>query len=122
MDNIERLINVSKTQAEVFLLDAGEFYPFGNYINKENKIVPVLINLENDMPQSQEVIEVLAKSFKSELINKYKMAAMATDVLLTVNNEKVDALQIIIFEAGKEIAEIYLKYIVNKNNIEFRKQ
>jgi hypothetical protein len=91
MDEIVKLINVSKTQAEAFLLDAGEFYPFGNYINNEDKIKPVLICMKNDMPRSQEVIEELQKSLKLELINEYKMAAIATDVLLTVKSEKNDA-------------------------------
>ena len=119
MNELEKLINVSKTQAEVFLLDAGEFYPFGNYIDKEDKVKPLLIYLENDMPKSQEVIEVLEDSFQSGLLNEYKMAAIATDVLMTVKGEKLDALQIRLFEDGKEVSEIYLKYIVNKDNVEF---
>ena len=122
MDEIEKLIEVSKVQAEAFLLNAGEFYPFGNYINKEDKIKPALIYLENDMPQSQEVIEVLEKLFESELTDDYKWAALAVDVLLTENDEKADALQIRFFEAGKEVNKIYLKYIVNKKHVEFRKQ
>jgi hypothetical protein len=119
MDEAEKLINVSKTQAEAFLLDAGEFYPFGNYIDKEDEVKPLLIYLENDMPKSQEVIEVLEDSFKLELINEYKIAAIATDVLITVKGEKLDALQIRLFEDGKEVTEIYLKYTVNKDKVEF---
>lgn len=119
MNEIEKLINVSKTQAEAFVLDAGEFYPFGNYIDKEDKVKPLLIYLENDMPKSQDVIEVLEDSFKSGLLNEYKMAAIATDVLITVKGEKLDALQIRLFEDGKEVTEIYLKYTVNKDNVVF---
>ena len=119
MDNVELLVNVIKAQAEVFLVNIGEFYPFGTYINNIGEIVPVGAYLEDDMPQSQNVMEMLEKCFKSKLINDYKVAALATDVLSTVNGVKTDALQIRFFISGKEVSEVILKYVLNKDKVEF---
>ncbi|MGY4536934.1 hypothetical protein ACVW0P_001348 [Mucilaginibacter sp. UYNi724] len=115
----QKLINTIKHQAEVFLLDAGEFYPFGTYIDKEDCVVPVGVGSEIDTPASQELIEVLENHFRSEIANNYKLAALIVDVRVTENGQKVDGLQIRLFEHGNEVSETILKYIVNETHVEF---
>jgi hypothetical protein len=119
MPTLEKLIDAIKCQAEIFLLDAGEFYPFGTYIDNNNCVIPVGSYSESDMPESQELIDLFDKYFKCESVKNYKLAALALDVLLKTNGVKVDALEIRLYEAGKEVSRIHLKYIINKHNVEF---
>ncbi len=56
---IEKLARVLKQQAEAFLLDAREFYPFGTYINMKDEIVPFgAYTGEDEYPPSQDVIDL----------------------------------------------------------------
>lgn len=119
MTTAEKLINAIKLFAEGFLLDAGEFYPFAIFIDNDDKVVPVNTHSENDMPESQELIDVFEKYFRSKSKSDYKLAGLGVDVLLSTNGQKVNALQIRLFSPGKEVSEINLKYIVNKDNVVF---
>jgi hypothetical protein len=121
MENDEILINVIKQQAEMFLLDAGEFFPFGALINKENKIIPTAAYLEdeNDGPQSQPLIEMLEESLKRGLANgDYIIGAVAFDILFTENDEKYDAIAIRIYETDA-FSERVFKYYIHENHVEF---
>lgn len=119
MTTSEKLIDAIKLFAKGFLLDAGEFYPFGIFIDNDDKIVPVSTHSEDDMPESQELIDVFEKYFRSKSESDYKLAGLGVDVLLTIKCQKFDALQIRLFEDGKEVSEMYLKYTVNTDNVEF---
>jgi hypothetical protein len=121
MDNDEILLKVIKQQAEIFLLDAGEFFPFGTCINKENKIIPTAAYLEDedDRPESQPLIEMLEGSLKRGLNNgEYIIGAVAFDILLTENGEKHDAIAIRIYETDAFRERIF-KYYIHQNHVEF---
>ena len=94
MENLERIVNVLKQQAEAFLLSAKEFYPFGTYINYDGEIVPVGAYLEGDFPPSLPLIDLLEKDFK-QLVEKgaYAIAAIAIDVRLTENGIIYDGIE-----------------------------
>jgi len=117
----DRLIQIIKQQAEVFLLDAGEFFPFGSCIDSDNKIIPIgaFIEHENDRPASLEVISLLESGMHKELEQgRYLCGAIAVDVLLKENEKTFDAMQIRFFEIGKEYVETF-KYIIEEGRVEF---
>ncbi|HEY4325720.1 MAG TPA: hypothetical protein VGN20_17120 [Mucilaginibacter sp.] len=119
-ENIDRLIEILKEQAQVFLLDAKEFYPFGTCINKENEIVPVSAYWENDNPPSQPLIDLLEKHFKQGIENgDYKIAGIAIDGLQRENNFTYDIIEIRFFETDKEVYKKYFKYEIKEHSVEF---
>jgi hypothetical protein len=118
--NIERLVSILKLQAEAFLLDAREFYPFGTYIDMEDKIVPVGAYLGDGHPMSLEVIEFLEKTFAIRLQKgECKIAAIAIDSYMKQNDEKYDGIEIRFFEVGKEVYKKYFIYIIKDSYVEF---
>ena len=121
MDKIEILIKVIKEQAELFLLDAAEFFPFGTYINSKNEVVPFSAYIEdiNDRPQSQPLIDMLEKGIKTRIKNgECIVGALAFDVLINENQQKFDAIMIRIYE-GDNFVEKYFKYYIHEQYIEF---
>ena len=119
-ENINKIINSLKQQAELFLLDAGEFYPFGTYINMKNEIVPVGAYSENDRPLSSELIDLLEKGFKDDIQKgDCKLGALAIDVSVKEDNKVYDALEIRFFEPKTEIYKKYFKYEIKGNSVEF---
>jgi hypothetical protein len=117
---IDELLDVTKKQAELFLIDAAEFYPFGTCINKENEVVPIGANLETEHPSSIEVIDLLENAFKKGL-NKgdYLLTALAIDVSIKENSESINAIEIRFFEANKDVYKKYFKYVVKDSLVEF---
>jgi hypothetical protein len=117
----DRLTQIIKQQAELFLLDSGEFFPFGSSIDADNQITPIGAYIEdkNDKPASLDVINLLEKDIRDEIESgRYILAAIAVDVLLRENGKSFDALQIRFFEIGKEYTETF-KYIIEKGRVRF---
>jgi len=56
IQQIEKLLPVIKEQACLFLLEAGEFYPFGTCIDQNDKFKPVSLYIEHVFPSSSEII------------------------------------------------------------------
>ncbi|WP_426670939.1 hypothetical protein ACPPVU_06840 [Mucilaginibacter sp. McL0603] len=121
MENTEILVKVIKQQAEVFLLDAGEFFPFGTCIGKDNAIIPIAacIEDENDRPESEPLIEMLENNIKSGLANEhFIIGALAYDVFLHENQEKFDAIVICIYE-NDNFVKTHFKYSIHESHVEF---
>jgi hypothetical protein len=118
--DIKKIVNTLKQQAELFLLDAEEFYPFGAYINIANKIIPVGAYSENDRPSSSEVIDLLEKAFKDHIQKgDCKLGALAIDVTIKENNKVYDAIEMRFFKTNKEVYKKYFKYEVKENSVAF---
>ena len=117
---IEKLVHVLKQQAEVFLLDAKEFYPFGTYMNIKDEIVPVGAYTTEEHPQSQDVIELLEKGFTKRIQNgECKIGAIALDIYINENNEKYDAIEVRFFETGKEVYKKHFRYVIKETCVKF---
>jgi len=122
VEDVNKVINTLKLQAELFLLDAGEFFPFGTYINKDSEIVPVgaCLKNENDRPTSLEVIELLEKAFNFDIeTGKCKIAGIAIDITIRENNETYDGIEMRFFEPNKKVYTKLLKYRINRNSVDF---
>jgi hypothetical protein len=115
----QQIIDNIKMYAEAFLLDAAEFYPFGTLIKPSGETVPLAadIEAENDMPPSDDILEVLQDYLVSNA--DYRIAAIGVDILLTMNSQKYDALQIRIFEQGKQIEDLRFMYVINTDSVNF---
>ena len=117
---IEKLARVLKQQAEIFLLDAKEFYPFGTYINAKDEIVPVGAYVGEEHPPSQDVIDLLERGVTKKMQNREcKMGAIALDIYINENNEKHNAIEIRFFEPGKEVYKKHFRYLIKDTCVEF---
>jgi hypothetical protein len=67
--HIEEIVNNIKKQATFFLIDSGEFYPFGSKLLNDNNIVPVGVFIENDN-DSQEIIHLLEIDAKESFLKE----------------------------------------------------
>jgi len=116
----ERVIDVIKKQAKIFLLDAKEFYPFGTYINRENDIVPAAAHSASEFPASQELIDILERDFIEGIKNDdYKIAVLATDISIKKNGLTRDGIEMRFFEPGKDVYSQYYTYTIKKDSVDF---
>ena len=121
MEKEETLIKVIKQQAEIFLLDAREFFPFGTYIDNKNRVVPfsAYIEDENDRPESQPLIDMLERGIRTRINNgECIIGALAYEVVMTKNYEKFDVMVIRIYENNKFV-ERYFKYDIYEDHVTF---
>ncbi|QEH41137.1 hypothetical protein [Chitinophaga sp. XS-30] len=118
--NIENLIGILKKQAEVFLEDADEFYPFGAAFNRAGDVRPMGVFLENDHPQSVEVSGLLEKAIDQGLSNgDYEVAAICLDVFLSSGNNKISAMEVRMFRKGIRVKKCYIHYYKKKGEYFF---
>ena len=118
-EKTNKLVNSVKDQAQIFLLDAGEFYPFGCCIDKMNQLKPIGVYLENDNPSSSELISLLQKSIRAGVENGlYEIAVVAIDVNINENNIDHDAIELRFFEVSGEYKN-YIKYLPHGTHVEF---
>jgi hypothetical protein len=121
MNSQEALISIIKQQAEIFLLDAQEFFPFGTCIGHDKEIIPIAayIEDENDRPKSDPLIDTLESSIKRGLESgHYKIGALAFDAYIHEGGQKFDGIIVRIYQSDI-IEEIQFKYYIHKDYVEF---
>jgi hypothetical protein len=69
MDSIKKIKDILFDQAKYFLLEAGEFYPFGTVLNQYHEIVPLGVYLDDEHPSPQTVIGVLEREVLEKIIS-----------------------------------------------------
>ena len=110
----EKLRDVIIDQAKYFLQNAGEFYPFGAMLSVAGSVVPIGVQMENDHPKPQEVIEILENTVIEKLKSRgeAKLAGIGTDVYYVPvgQTEKKSAIQIRILHTNGESVDYYLTY------------
>lgn len=119
---MEILINALKLQAEMFLKEFGEFFPFATAIGLNNEVIPISIYSEDEKPESITVINELEKAIMYfENKKRYKIVGICTDVLFKLddNHMKTDALELRIDGVGLNRINIYITYKIENNHIEF---
>lgn len=121
MEPIDILIRNIKLQAEIFLLDAHEFFPFDTYISSENEIVSLSAYIEDvdDRPESQPLIDMLERGIRTRLDDgECIIGALAYDILVNEDQKKFDAIMIRIYE-NDNFVERYFKYDIHENHVDF---
>lgn len=107
----QQLIEILKEHAAVFLNDADEFYPFGVAIGREREIKSIGVYLENEHPESEDVLAVLEGTIDKNLSNgEYRMAVIGLDVYLSSANGKTFAVEVRIFTNGNKIEKLRIPY------------
>jgi len=120
----ELLKNNILAQTKYYLEDANEFFPFGAVIDKNDRLKPISIYSEKDIPDSQVLHDQLKVALKKGLKNgDYLIAAIAIDVYInnSLNNEisKRTGVQITFhYSNANESASIYL-YHKNEDGYSF---
>jgi len=116
----EKLVQIIKIQAEAFLLDAGEFYPFGTYIGENGEIVPISTYLGDDYPASLDLIEFLEKALKEKLANGcIRIAAIAIDILIREDIKAYDAIEIRFYANDNFFDKRKIRYEIQENLVHF---
>lgn len=117
------LLNYCRSLANLLLTEQGEFYPFGVYLNNEQKITQRMFNDGDDFPLSTGLINIFKHDFDQQLANK-SIAASAITYEVKVTNltypESVDV--IVVRMASQNLAQVilyYLPYQVVENQIEY---
>ncbi|HEY0611782.1 MAG TPA: hypothetical protein VGD35_19050 [Chitinophaga sp.] len=109
-------------QAENFLNEAGEFYPFGAVIDTKGDLKPVGIYFGEEHPDAGEVIDRLGVALYEGLERgDYKIVGMGIDIYLPGRGEKKrSAIEIRIMDINGLIAKFWLPYQLNQfNKVEF---
>jgi len=108
-----KLIDDIMSQAKLFLTDAGEFYPFGSYMKPDGTISPVGVYLENDHPESQDVLQILENAMKKRIEKKEAVVVgIGLDVLYKPDgeSEKKDALKVMVLTNEGDSMDYYFPY------------
>lgn len=119
--NTDNLLNVILQQAEVFLLEMGEFYPFGTYINNNQEIVPMSVHSGKEYPDSIELITTFESYIQTIFSNNTcKIAALAIDVTISKHGQNYDAIEIRLFDEARNGADkLYYKYELEEKRVRF---
>lgn len=105
-------------QANSFLNEAGEFYPFGAVINTKGEMKPVGVYFGQEYPDATDVIDRLGLALYEGLENgNYKIVGMGIDIYLPAENEeKRTAIEVRIMSINGLIAKFWLPYQFNQSN------
>lgn len=105
----------------MFLLDAGEFFPFGASINADHKIVSraAYIDDNNDCPPSLELIEMLEKSIVTDIQSgRIILGVVAIDGRIKKDDQIADVIEMRFYELDKMYRKIY-QYFIYDSRVEF---
>ncbi|WP_460502963.1 hypothetical protein [Hymenobacter agri] len=121
MNGKMQLVIYVAEQAQYFLREIGELYPFAVFLNNEGEVKQLLLNWEEEKPAVKEYATALEAVVKVRLrFESILGGVICTDVLYRANSEaeKVDALQMKLLVAdGTE--HYYQPYSVVGQSVEF---
>lgn len=119
---LENLMNVVIKSAQFFLSKNGEFYPFAQVINNDNKVQIVYSLDEEGHPSSKEVLKTLELSLQEKAEDNYLVVAVCTNITVT-KSDKVnfsDAINIRLEHRDGLAYNVYLPYKkIDTNKFEY---
>lgn len=113
----EKLVENIIWQADYFLKECGEFYPFASIINDRDEVRPLGILLKNEKPSPFEVIEELSGVLKlGKEKGEYKAYAIGINISLNIPDaSQQDAIEIRIQNEGmNDISTYQIPYYLNE--------
>lgn len=113
------LLSIVLQQAEIFILEQGDFYPFGSYVNKSGEIVPLGIFSESE--DMSDFIDPLEKYISKGIENKHiSEAAIAISVTVKMQDHPADAVEIRLFDDSRnKVSNLYYKYRIGEKEVTF---
>jgi hypothetical protein len=109
----EQLMNAALPFAQQMLERHGEFFPYGQAINSDGKVVSVAAHDEREHPPSEDVIRQLRQVFSAEAKSgKYKATALIYDVRvqLPTTGMKSDAIAVALDHRDNYSVVVFLPY------------
>jgi len=122
--NFEKTIITNlKTQAEKYLFEAEEFYPYGVIINQKNELIPISYYDGQEFPEPEIILNGLKEYIINELEkNNIKMGGIGVNVTIKDKNENPkDALMTMIFKKNSIQPEIqYYEYEIKDKKVTWK--
>jgi hypothetical protein len=121
-EETEKLVKHCIEYATELLVETGESYPFGAFIDTIGNVHPLEMEIDKkNLPQNVAVIENLTKYCEGELkeskMNGYALA-YEVELQLTEKDPTVDAIAFeLIHSAVKNLPTFYLPFTKNKEGI-----
>ena len=119
--DVEALMNEWVVFAKRMLSEHGEFHPYGAAMKFDGEIISIAGHTGEEMPPSQELIELLRIGFQQEAANgEYKATALFYDVRTTLPNstQKTDAIAVALDHTDSYSAIVLHPYqIVNEQYV-----
>jgi hypothetical protein len=120
---VEELMNSLLPLAKKMLAEAGEFYPYGGYIDQNGRITHVSGRIEGtDYPKSKPIIDLLTRNFQQGAKDKkLKATAVIFDVRIRPPGEdnKTDAIQVCLDHQGGYSAKVLFPYTIKNGEVLF---
>jgi hypothetical protein len=116
--DVQKLIENIVFQAESYLKEFGEFFPFGSTFETNGIIRPVSVYFGDNHPAPSEVLSNLESALKQAAAkNKYIAVAIATDVITShpVSGDRIEAIEIKADHKESYRVNYYLPYKINED-------
>ena len=120
--DVQTLMNEWIVFAKQMLDEHGEFYPYGAAMKFDGEIISISGDTGEEMPPSQELIELLTNGFRQEAAKgEYKASALFYDVRTTLPNatEKTDAIAVALDHADGYSVIVIHPYQIEDNQYIF---
>lgn len=122
-EECQNLFDAALPFSKQMLTEQGEFLPYGQAMQPNNKIVSVGAKIEgNERASSDELMDLLKTSFiEASKSKEYKATAIVYDVLINLpnKNEKSDAIAVDLdHERGYSVI-VFIPYTISEGNLEF---
>ena len=120
-DDSQQLMDAVLPLAEKFLIESGEFFPYGGAMTASGEIVSVAAYDGDDHPPSSELIDLLNQAFSSAATKKeYKATALVYSVRIQLaDGEPSDAIAINLDHQSGYSVVVLLPYAKNNGVLEF---
>jgi hypothetical protein len=118
----EAMLNELVPFAERWLLKHGEFFPFGGAMKANSEIVYIAGYDGRERPPSDDIIDLLKKSFRSGAASgEYKATALVYDVrvLLPSSEQKSDAVAVALDHRNSYSTLVLLPYQLKNGSVVF---
>lgn len=115
-------MNAALPFAEQMLEKHGEFFPYGQALNTEGKIVSVAGHSEQQQTQSSEMMQIIKSGFiQGAKSGQYKATALVYDVRVTVpsTGKKSDAIAISLNHKDDYSVIVYFPYKIEAGKVTF---
>ena len=116
------LIHYCQSLARLLLIEQGEFYPFGVYLNAENVITQRLFPDGDDFPLSTGLINIIKYDFDQQQnagIIKGSAIAYAARITNTYYTEPVEVIVVRLNMPGLKPVLYYMPYRLADNEVEY---
>ena len=121
-EEIQELLNFLLPQAERYLNEHGEFYPYAAALGSDGEVTAVGAALEDDHPDVTEVLLALHEGLREQAAEgSIRASGIATDVTLTDpdSGETTDAVQVELDHAEGDAVDIFVPYENQPEGVKF---